>query len=169
MKTVGKVFKKEKFDFEMLCGEGDISYVYTEAVCNHVLSYHGNVERIYVNGKENEIYAAVKSKQNQTQTGSIAVKAGDRILFRCCRGRDSWMLALDTHNLKLSFLNSDSNTTGKACAKNYPYLHSCEIASKTTETHKIRYRFYRYAKRTVIRPRNHRCSKRREKDKSKDL
>lgn len=109
-----KLPKKEKFDFEMLCGEGDISYVYTEAVCNHVLSYHGNVERIYVNGKENEIYAAVKSKQNQTQTGSIAVKAGDRILFRCCRGRDSWMLALDTHNLKLSFLNSDRAKGNKA-------------------------------------------------------
>lgn len=92
----------ESFDFNLLCGEGDVCYVYTEAVSAHELQYCGTVECLYVNGS---IAPA---------GGRISVKAGDRLLFRCHRMADKWNLTLNTENLALPFLSSARGVGDKA-------------------------------------------------------
>lgn len=125
----------EIFDFEALCGEGDICYVYTEAACSHTLAFRGNAECVYVNGKKiwaagggplsgnenlsgNESVLENKSASgNQAAAkcaGSLEVKSGDRILFRCRRNRDGWKLGLDTAGLHLPFLSSDRKRGDRA-------------------------------------------------------
>lgn len=95
----------EIFDFEALCGEGDICYVYTEAACSHTLSFRGNAESVFVNGEK--VWAAGIA-------GSLKVKTGDRILFRCRRNLDGWELGLDTAGLHLPFLSSDRKRGDRA-------------------------------------------------------
>lgn len=97
----------ETFDFRKLYTEGDISYVYTEAACAHVLKYGGTVERILINGS----YAA---DGHCAGTGSVRVKAGDRLLFRCRRSADGWKLRLKTERLCLPFLTSIRGTGDRA-------------------------------------------------------
>ena len=91
--------KEEAFDFRALCGEGDVCYVYTEVVCDHELAYTGTVERIWVNGEV---------------CGSISVKAGDKLLFRCKKTEAAWGLSLDTSNLALPFLHSSRGVGDRA-------------------------------------------------------
>lgn len=95
----------ETFDFEKLCGEGDICYVYTEAVRSHTLTFRGNAESVSVNGEK--VWAALTA-------GSLEVKPGDRILFRCRRSRDGWKLDLSTTDLRLPFLSSDRKRGDRA-------------------------------------------------------
>lgn len=99
----------ESFDFEALCGEGDICYVYTEAARSHVLSFGGNAERVYVNGKK-----AWESRAEAECRISLEVKAGDKLLFRCRRSAAGWKLGLDTAGLSLPFLSSDRKTGDRA-------------------------------------------------------
>ncbi|MBQ8816753.1 MAG: glycoside hydrolase family 88 protein [Lachnospiraceae bacterium] len=120
--------KEEAFDFKALCGEGDVCYVYTEAVCDHELAYTGTVERIWVNGEacccdqngaaqccgealENEAVCSCKCGASE---GSISVKAGDKLLFRCKNTDAAWGLSLDTANLALPFLKSARGVGDKA-------------------------------------------------------
>lgn len=39
-----------EFDFQELCGRGDVAYVYTVAQTEHVLALSGNVDAVFVNG-----------------------------------------------------------------------------------------------------------------------
>lgn len=93
---------EENFDFNALCGEGDVCYVYTEVTYAHVLQYSGTVERIYVNGVP------------VNKEGAIPVEPGDRVLFRCCRTSAGWKLYLNTEKLTLSFLTSARGIGDKA-------------------------------------------------------
>ena len=97
----------ETFDLGKLYTEGDISYVYTEAACDHVLKYEGCVEHILINGS----YAA---DELCADTGSVRVKTGDRLLFRCRRSADGWKLRLKTERLCLPFLTSIRGTGDRA-------------------------------------------------------
>lgn len=107
--------KDETFDFSVLCGEGDISYVYTEAFCDHTLFYRGNVECIYVNGEEFPAEGEIHIAREDTASGQacIKLKSGDRVLFRCRRNADGWKLWLDTTNLTLSFLTSSRTVSSR--------------------------------------------------------
>ncbi len=111
-----KLSEDETFDFNMLCGEGDVSYVYTEALCDHMLAYRGNVERIYVNQKEcpAEEKASDSARQGSCRQGCLKLSAGDKVLFRVRRGQKEWKLWLDTSNLTLSFLSTARAAGAKA-------------------------------------------------------
>lgn len=125
------LFVDESFDFEALCGEGDICYVYTEAACDHTLSFLGNVECVYLNNKKTWVsengYSSrylsllkdrflLRSQSlsgNRTTegcTGRLEVKKGDRLLFRCRRNKIGWKFSLDTAGLCLPFLSSKRKT-----------------------------------------------------------
>ena len=83
------------FDFDLLCGRGDVCYVYTEACRTQILRYSGTVERILINGK-----AALP------QHGGVSVQKGDKVLFQCVRRDGRWFLSLPEEGCGLPFLNS---------------------------------------------------------------
>lgn len=93
--------QNEDFDFNVLCGAGDVAYVYTESTMAHRLKYYGNVERIWVNGKLVEEEYPIVDK-------------GDTILLRCTKQGADWGISLDTSRLKLSFLESKREYGDKA-------------------------------------------------------
>lgn len=127
---------REDFDFQSLYGTGEYSYVYTEAAESHVLTWQGNVEAIFRNGKQVPEAGDGSAKEKAwpaetgvgisgTEAGSaeaaagsaegkLSVKAGDRLLFVCRKGEDGWCLRLETAHLKLPFLKSHRGKTDRA-------------------------------------------------------
>lgn len=100
--------RDESFDFNKLCKEGDVCYVYTEAAASHVLKYSGTVERTWVNGVE-IAESALMAGEN-----SMLVEKGDKLLFRCTKEENAWNLSLDTAHLNISFLASERSVGDKA-------------------------------------------------------
>ena len=103
----------ETFDFDVLCGEGDICYVYTEAVRTHVLSFWGNAEYVYVNGEKawragkEGLLGNQPARDARDRKNILEVKTGDKLLFRCRRSQAGWKLGMDTGGLSLPFLSSE--------------------------------------------------------------
>ncbi len=80
------------FDFEKLCGKGDVCYVYTEAADNCVLEYEGEIDKVFVNGKE--------------QTKEKDINKGDKILLRVPKTENGWGIHLNTNKLSLPWLSN---------------------------------------------------------------
>lgn len=90
-----------EFDFQELCGRGDVAYVYTVAQTEHVLALSGNVDAVFVNGTP----AAAPVRAN----------AGDELLIRCVRNGESWRLSLGNENRYfLPFLTSERKCGDRA-------------------------------------------------------
>ena len=92
---------QKSFNFNSLCGEGDVCYVYTEAAETHTVSWTGTVDAVWVNGQKRE-------------AGPVAANAGDKLLFRCVRQDEDWSFAVEDEKLVLPFLKSNRVCGDKA-------------------------------------------------------
>lgn len=105
----------ETFDFVNLCQVGDICYVYTEVLKTHKLAYRGTVEHVWVNGiLQSDKRAGCEAVEVVWHETYLDVKAGDKLLFRCCREGEKWELSMNTEYLRLSFLESERGVGDKA-------------------------------------------------------
>ena len=99
-----RLLREDTFDFNKLCEEGDVCYVYTEVRSKHTLACQGTVDRVFIKKDET---AKWELAVNEYQTKiDLRVEKGEKLLF-CCRKKDNeWSLTLNTKYLKLSFLKT---------------------------------------------------------------
>lgn len=98
------LLKEDTFDFNKLCEEGDVCYVYTEVSSNHILKCQGTIDKVFIKKGETEKWKLVV---NEYQTKiDIPVQKGEKLLFCCRKKGNEWSLNLNTKHLKLPFLKT---------------------------------------------------------------
>ena len=99
----GKLSCDESFDFNKLCNDGDLCYVYTEAVNTHIFAWSGNVDAVWINGRQISAGGAKRK-----------LMKGDKVLLRCRKQKEGWKVCLDTAHIGLPWVTSNRGKGDRA-------------------------------------------------------